>query len=189
MNFNVNDSSITEINENFVLTRVKLIGISKIIKMDAPLAIRKLIIEKFHQNTSQVTISRQLNISTSSVNNIITHYRRTGQIEATRAGRCGRKRIFTTRDERMLARASTKHPQTTARQLQQMVGGSVATASKSTVCRSLNRSGKMAYRPCKAPLLTKKQMKTRLKWARDHESWSIDMWKKVRWFGNSKEKF
>lgn len=157
--------------------------------MDIPLSVRKLVIDKFHQNIPQVTISNQLSISTSSVNNIISHYRRTGRIESTRAGRCGRKRFFTTRDDRMLARASTSHPQATARQLQQMVGGSVAAASKETICRSLNRSGRIAFRPCKSPLLTKKQMKARLIWARNHENWSVDMWKKVRRFSHLTEKF
>ena len=98
--------------------------------MDTPFAVRKLIIEKYQQNVSQVTISSQLNVSTSSVNNIICHFRRTGKIEVSHSGKCGRRRILSTRDERKIARASTSHPEATARQLQQMVGGSVTNSKQ-----------------------------------------------------------
>jgi hypothetical protein len=87
--------------------------------------------------------------------------------------------MLTPRDDRLLARASENNPKATARDLQHEVGGAVDAVSLSTVKRSLRLNGIAALRPLKAPILTKKQMKVRLRWAKAHESWTVDQWKQV----------
>jgi transposase len=148
--------------------------------MDTPNELRALIIKKYLDNESQKVISNQLKVSRSTVCDIIKKFRHTGEMKPNRQGKCGRHRILTIRDDRLLARASSEHPQATPRQLQQQVGGSIARVCSRTVRRSLHLSGISAYRPMKAPFLSKEQMKTRLLWAEAHVHWSAEKWKQVR---------
>ena len=125
-------------------------------------------------------ISDELKIPRSTLCDIIKKFLQTGEVKTNRQRKCGCKRILTTRDDRLLARAGSKQPQATPRQLQQQVGGSVAQVCSRTVRRSLHLSGMSAYRPMKAPLLSKKQMKTRLLWAQAHVHGSTEKGKQVR---------
>lgn len=147
--------------------------------MDTPLSIRQLIIAKYQENIPQIIISQQLNVPKSTVNDILKKFRQGGAEGPSRRGKCGRTRVFTVKDDRRLALASSKHPQATARQLQHAVGGVASEVSLPTIRRSLVRSGKLAYRPLKSPLLSKSQMNVRLRWARAHAHWTVDTWKKV----------
>lgn len=147
--------------------------------MDTPTLIRERIIAKYTENVPQTVISRELSVPKATVCNIIKKFRETASIEPSRRGRCGRRRLLTTRDVRMLSRASIQRPQATSRQLQQQVGGSLAQVSLRTVRRELVRCGRIVYRLMKAPSLTNKQMKARLLWARAHVHWTSDQWRKV----------
>ncbi len=51
--------------------------------------------------------------------------------------------------------------------------------SSRTVQRRLFRSGLVAGRPRKKPLLNKKMRKNRLEWAKKRQSWTVDQWKQV----------
>ena len=64
----------------------------------------------------------------------------------------------------------------------------MAKVSKRTVNRTLARIGRMAYRPLKAPILSKNTMKTRLLWAKAHETWTVEQWQKVKSECDAREK-
>jgi hypothetical protein len=99
-----------------------------------------------------------------------------------RTGRCGRKRSLSLRDERNLARRSTANPQATARQLRAVIGDPITGVSISTIKRSLQRSGRAAYRPSKSPTLTAAQRWRRLEWSRAHAHRKTAVWEKVSLF-------
>lgn len=58
--------------------------------------------------------------------------------------------------------------------------------SSRTVQRRLNQGGLHGRRPVKKPLISKKNIKVRLEFARDHLNWMVDDWKKVLWSDESK---
>ena len=112
--------------------------------MDTPMPLRKAIIYKDLKNVLQVVISRELDVPAATVNRIVSRFKCTGHTLAFRQGKCGRRRVLSLCDERLLSRASSKHPQAYARQLQDQVGGSVAKVSKRTVNRTLAHISRMA---------------------------------------------
>jgi transposase len=148
--------------------------------MDISQPVRNLIIER-HLTGGQSwrQIANSFGLPKSSVSNILRRYKKQGITGTIRKGKCGRKRSLTLRDERNLARLSTANPQATARQVRASVGSPVTDVSISTIKRSLQRSGRAAYRPSKSPTLSAAQRLTRLQWCRAHVEWKTVDWKKV----------
>lgn len=58
--------------------------------------------------------------------------------------------------------------------------------SISTIQRRLRDRDLYARRPAKVPKLSRKNVAARLKFARDHENWTVDDWKKVLWSDETK---
>jgi transposase len=148
--------------------------------MDTPQTVRDIIVKRHligQQSWRQIATT--MGLPKSTVSNILRQYQQHGIIGTKRAGKCGRKRSLTKRDERALARASQVNPRGTARQLRASVGGSVTSVSVSTIKRSLQRLGRLAFRPSKSPSFTCAQRQKRLQWCRAHAHWNSDMWKKV----------
>jgi len=94
--------------------------------MDLPSNIRELIVAHHQVGKRSREIGQMLSVSKSVVNNILKRYRNTGSVDPTRVGKCGRPRLLSDSDERMLARASVANPTFNARDLRACVGGSVA---------------------------------------------------------------
>ena len=146
---------------------------------DIPATICDLVIANQQEGLSQRQLANNLNLAQSTVSTIIQRHKRTGNSTQNRIGRCGRKKILSVRDSRLIRRESLKNPRATAMQLRSAVGGRVANVSVSTVRRELRRSGLVSYRPVKSPSLSAAQMRVRLEWCRLREHWTVDMWKKV----------
>lgn len=146
--------------------------------MYTPVPLRRLIVSKYKEGWKQKRISMELHVPKSTVFDIIQRYRLTGEM-GTHRDRCRGHRILSARDDRLLKRASDANPLATARQLQATVGGRIAQVSISTVKRSLRVSGRVAYRPVKAPALTPSQMAVRLHWAQAHQFWTVRQWQRV----------
>jgi transposase len=148
--------------------------------MEIPYAVRQQIIEHYNAGLhTQRQIAEMVRVTTSTVNYTIKHYRETGQIDSRGKYRSGRPRKLSVRDERTLRRFSFQNPRATARQCQQEVGGRLATASISTVKRSLIRMGRLSRRPVYMPCLTESQKRVRLNWCRRYKHWSSEQWLKV----------
>ena len=150
--------------------------------MDLPSNIRELIVAHHQAGKRSREIGQMLSVSKSVVNNILKRYRNTGSVDPTRVGKCGRPRLLSDRDERMLARASVANPTFNARDLRACVGGSVAQVSVNTIKRALRRKGRFAYRPSKSSDLIPVKRAGRLKWCRKYRHFTVDQWRKVRRF-------
>jgi transposase len=148
--------------------------------MDTPVAVLRLIIMKLNEGLTQREIAVHLNVTQSVVARTVLHYKKTGHWQTIRKGKCGWKQSLSPHLARIVARESLKNPRATARQIRQAVGGSVTAVSLDTLRRSLNRSGRKAFRPVKSPSWTPSQMRVRLLWARRYSKWSAQQWQKVR---------
>lgn len=149
--------------------------------MEVPFAIRKQIINHYVSGEyTQRQISVMVQVPTSTINDIVKHYRETGEVKSRRKSRTGRPKKLGVRDERALARYSVAHPRATARQIKHEVGGAAATVSISTIKRSLVRMGRISQRPLSAPNLSPSQRHVRLQWCRRYCHWSEEQWQKVR---------
>ena len=90
--------------------------------------------------------------------------------------RAGRKPKLTRRAERALLRHVNQNPKDTFQAL--------ATPSKSgqqlhptTVRRYLRKNELYAFKPRRKPFLNENHKRTRLKWAKEHLTWSLDDWR------------
>jgi len=97
----------------------------------------------------------------------------------TRKGKCGRKRISSSADDRALVRLSRKNRKMTSRRLCLEMNLSHVPMSTRTVRRRLLEAGLRAYRPRKKPKLTAAMTTKRLTWARQFERWTTEDWERV----------
>lgn len=146
--------------------------------MDTPVPVRELIVHHHQNNVSERKIPNLFRTLKTTVHDIIQHFQVTGSYESSRRGRCGAKKVIDRHTDRRLANASKRNPRLTARQIQNEVPTS-AGVSLSSIRRSLRRSGLVAYRPVKAPLLNLARKRTRLNWANRHRRWTAVQWNNV----------
>ena len=132
------------------------------------------------ENRTIRSTAEAVNMPTSTVGGIVKRFRNNGQTSANRVGRCGRKRKLSPCTVRKLGRASQANPQASARDIQETVGGSALNVHVNTVKRSLRSSGRLTYRPVKAPSLSAKQCRVRLQWCRQYKDWTQEQWLRVR---------
>ena len=157
--------------------------------------LRKSIIQLHKSGTSLGAISRQLEVPRSSVQTILRKYRDLGTTKTL--PRSGRKSKLTPTDERALVRKVRFNPKTTKKHLCQELEASGTTVSLSTVQRVLHRNGLRGCRARKKPLLQKRHIKARLKYARKHKDKDRGFWRGVLWsdetkmelFGNNDQQY
>lgn len=147
--------------------------------MDTPKVKRDEIVRLFHENRTTREIAATVNLPLSTVGDIIKRFRETGQTSPKRVGRCGRKKKLSPRTIRQIGRASQAKPQASAREIQDIVGGSAQQVHTNTVKRALRSYGRLTYRPVKAPSLSAKQRQVRLNWCRQYQNWTQQQWELV----------
>lgn len=121
-------------------------------------------------------------IDKSVVRRIIKRFQHRGTVSP--AKKSGRPKKTTAHQDHLLKRISTSNPQLTANQVKK--AADVVTVHDRTIRRRLNNFGLFGRRPAKKPLISVKNRKRRLQFARDHLNWSTDQWKKVLWSDESK---
>lgn len=95
----------------------------------------------------------------------------------------GRPRKTTQREDRLLHMAARRNREATVAELCEQVGVQV---SRWTVQRRVAEIDGMTWRPkTKKPMLSEKNKKARLKWAREHQHWTPKDWSKVLWSDES----
>src|SRR5690349_19495866 len=101
--------------------------------------------------------------------------------------RSGRPRKLTERNKRLISKLLKKKETRTAT----TIAKSLKTHNNINVCRrtvsnALKTMGYSCRIKKKKPKLTEKHKKARLEWAKAHESWTSDEWRKVIWSDESK---
>ena len=137
-----------------------------------------------HTEKSQAEIANDLNISKSTVSRTISRYQQTGCYE-TNYQNCGPKEKFNERDLRRVKHLVVQNPRSSAKDIlrdyQAGASGdeSININSERTMRRVLNIAGCKVIKPCRRPFLSNAQIEKRLKWAREHQSWSEEDWQNV----------
>ena len=144
--------------------------------------IENLAVQKLKSGLSLREIGRELNISYCLVYKI----KKRNDIEE-KCNKNGRKKIFTTRDQRIISRLIMTNKAKSAHDVKKQLNNAQGTVvSTRTVQRELKRIGFKAKKKIKKPLLTPKHRKQRLEFAKKYENWTLAEWSKVIWTDESK---
>ncbi len=98
----------------------------------------------------------------------------------------GVPRKTTQRDDSTMSRMVLRDRRITAGAIQAEMQHRGVNVSAHTVRRRLLIAGFLTRRPIRKPFLSKKMKKSRLEWARSHQNWTVDDWKKVLWSDESR---
>lgn len=153
-------------------------------RKEISLDVRKRIVEAYKAGEGYKKVSKRFNVSRSGVRRIIKKFQGT-ELLVNKSGR-GRKRKMSKILERKLVREAKKNPRVTADKLVNDASKSGVNVSCNTITRALRRNGLKAYRPRKTPLLKKRHLKARLKYAKDHLHKDFSYWKRVVWSDETK---
>lgn len=123
-------------------------------------------------------IAARFSISKTAVHVTIVRYRKTGNYSSL--PRSGRKRKTTSQTDRLIHRISKANPRASARFIKSCLPEEAPSVSVSTVKRRLQKDfGLRAYRICKKPKLSAKNIKDRLQFCRTYADWTEEQWSKV----------
>jgi transposase len=143
---------------------------------NAPEFLAGRIVELHTQGKSYPSIGKTLNISKSKVQRKLQAYKATGSM--TRKIGSGRPRKSSARDDRMIILKVKKNPFMTTTEIQNEMPH-LNLSTRTIRRRIVQVGGFKSYWAAKKPFLSRKQIRDRLQWARDHVNWTIDQWKKV----------
>ena len=149
-------------------------------KMDITRDVR-VKIKTLHEHTglTHAQIAKKCKVSRSAVTKLLKRLRETGSISPTRAGNCGRKKLTTIRQDRLLLRESKKNARLSSNLLRKHMLPHGIQLSSRTVRRRLLEFDRPARRMVRKPILTRAMKKRRLEFAKAHRNWTVDDWKKV----------
>jgi len=134
---------------------------------------------------TEEAIGERLGRSRNTVHTVIAKYKENKA--TTVAKRSGRPCLLTERDERQLKRivkSDCKQPLSVIRE--NFVESSGMVVSKSTIRRRLRDMGYNSRIAVHKPLLSNKNIRDRLAWAKEKRDWSLENWKKVVWSDESR---
>lgn len=132
-----------------------------------------------HTTTKQVDIAKLCKVSQSAVSKILKQFRLTGSLEAKSSVQRGRRRKTSNRTDRILLMKSKIDARLTSEDLRRELVNHGANVSARTVRRRLQEFHRPARRPVKRQKLTPRMKKARMEWARNHQDWTVEDWKKV----------
>ncbi len=146
--------------------------------------IREKIIEMFKNNVLQRKIGRDLDISPSTLHNIIKRFKESGGI-SVRKGQ-GRKPKLNNCDLRSLRRHCIKNPHSSISDITTWAQDYFGKPLSSTTIRSyIHKCQLKLYCAKRKPYVNSVQKRRRLLWARRHLGWTITQWKRVLWSDES----
>lgn len=129
--------------------------------------IKTLLLNTSHSQREIATIA---NVAKSSVDKIKKKLYENQSLSPKRAGKCGRKRITTPRDERKIRDLCIQNRKAPRRLLTKIIQDAGVQISDMTVRRRMKDLIFTCRRPAKKPLLTIPMTKKRLEWTKRHES-------------------
>ncbi|KAK3562989.1 hypothetical protein QTP86_013253 [Hemibagrus guttatus] len=127
---------------------------------------RKKVIEIYQSGKGYKAISKALGLPRTTVRAIIYKWRKHGTVE--NLPRSGRPTKITPRAQRQLIQEVTKDPTTTSKELQASLASVKVCVHDSTIRKRLGKNGLHGTVPRRKPLLSKKNIKAHLSFARKH---------------------
>ncbi|XGW04344.1 hypothetical protein V3C99_015479, partial [Haemonchus contortus] len=154
-------------------------------KAETSEATRKTIVDMKEAGMRGATIARILKIPARTVSSILARFRERNTV--SNAPRTGRPRSTSARQDKRIVRLSKADPTLTSVDIAAEINASDGTnISRRTVARRLNAAGLIGRRPAKKPLISPKNRKARVEFARRHQHWTSNEWSKVLFTDESK---
>ncbi len=146
--------------------------------------IREKIIEMFKNNVPQRKMGRDLDISPSTVHNIIKRFKESGGISVCKGQ--GRKPKLNNRDLRSLRRHCIKNRHSSISDITTWAQDYFGKPLSSTTIHSyIHKCQLKLYCAKRKPYVNSVQKRRRLLWARRHLGWTITQCKRVLWSDES----
>lgn len=147
--------------------------------------IRTRIIREFKNGTKQSDIARQFHVSRQVVSALIKRFNIRGVVSDKK--KCGRPRKTTARQDRTIVKIVMKDPFKSSNQIKTVLKAQgLDNISARSIRRRLVDAKLFSRRPAKKPLLSLKNRKARLKFAKEHLNWTMEEWKRVCFSDESK---
>lgn len=131
--------------------------------------VRELIIADYNSGMTQASICAKYDVEKSKMSRLVAKYRSTGDVTVTHRG--GRPRLTTPREDLMIARSTKKDPFKSAEMIRNELNLNVTLP---TIRARLRENGLFSRRPAKKSLISEKNRKKRLRFAKRHRNWSVD---------------
>lgn len=133
---------------------------------------------------SQRSIAKLVNVSRFGVSTTLKRHKETGSYADRK--RSGRPKKTTPATDRLIQLMSKRERFKTLPNIRAEINESLpVTISDSTVKRRLHNVGLFGRVAVKKPLLRKQNKQKRLKWAKEHMSWTTEQWQQVLWSDES----
>ncbi len=145
---------------------------------------RKKVIEIYQSGKGYKAIIKALGLQRTTVRAIIHKWRKHGTV--VNLPRSGRPTKITPRAQRRLIQEVTKDPTTTSKELQASLASVKVSVHDSTIRKRLGKNGLHGRVPRLKPLLSKKNIKARLSFARKHLDDPQDFWENTLWTDETK---
>lgn len=150
-----------------------------------PELIKKLMIEARQNGETLRQIADRFHVGAMSVSRIYQRWCQERTVKRKRGS--GRPRKTTKRQDRLLVRMIKTDPFKTATDVRNYAREHLGVEITSRTARNiLIRAGFPARRPAKKPLISAKNRKARVAFAREHLNWSVDQWSRVLWSDETK---
>lgn len=147
--------------------------------------VQKAILRGRQQGYTHAALAKQFSISTSAVTKVLQRISNQGGVLIKKSS--GRPRITSKLTDRNILRISRSNPRLTAVDiLREIHIEENPKLSIRTVRRRLQMASLNGRRPVKKPLISKKNRKARVEFAKAHLNWSLDQWKNILWSDESK---
>ena len=145
--------------------------------------LREAIIDAKKAARTDWNVATQFKLSHTAVSRLFKKFKATASVE--RKAGSGRPRKSTERLDRAMVRIVKEDPKKTAVDLMKYVREHLGLdIGVHTIRRRLNSAELFARRPAKKPLISEKNRRARLAFARRHQHWTKDDWAKMLWSNN-----
>ncbi len=145
---------------------------------------RKKVIEIYQSGKGYKAISKALGLQRTTVRAIIHKWRKHGTV--VNLPRSGRPTKITPRAQRRLIQEVTKDPTTTSKELQASLASVKVSVHGSTIRKRLGKNCLHGRVPSRKPLLSKKDIKAHLSFARKHLDDPQYFWENTLWTDETK---
>lgn len=143
--------------------------------------LRQRIVTAYSSGLSQKCIAEKYTVHKSSISRIINNYKKNSQVSVIHRG--GRSRKTSDRTDKLIIRHVKKDPFISSSKIVERFQLPV---SARTIRRRLLQASLCARRPAKKPLISKRNQKKRLEFAKAHINWTESKWRTILFSDESK---
>jgi transposase len=147
--------------------------------------VKELIIQAVRDGESYEKVAQRFKVSKSGVGKLVKRFKRRGTVENAKSP--GRPQKVGVRTKNLLIRLSKDDPRKTATTLlNDLKDRGLLDCSVDTVKRILRQANLFGRRPVKKPMISVKNRKARISFAKEHLNWEPKDWSKVLFSDESK---